>query len=95
MANNWGLIQSEDGGVGCWHVVPLVNIDGQDVCSAAHEVSPTCQCKPFRGEGKGGWTIWQHFDPTHDGAMTDEEWTRDIMSRRLEMVEANYNRPVQ
>lgn len=94
MANNWGLIRAEDGEVGCWHVVPLVNIGGEDVCSASHEVSPECQCKPFKGTGKGGWAVWQHFDPTHDGALTAEEWTRDVMGRRVVMKDAHHT-PLQ
>lgn len=92
MANNWGCIRGEDDGVACWHVVPLVNIDGEDVCSAAHILSDACPCHPFKGEGSGGWTIWQHFDPTHDGAMTAEELTRDVMARRVVMTEAHYKR---
>lgn len=92
--NNWGLVCGEDDGAACWHVVPLVKIGDEHVCSAAHEISPTCQCGPFGGQGAGGWIVWQHFDPDHAGAMTKEEWDRDVMKRRAKMKEAHDN-PVQ
>lgn len=86
MGANWGSVSSQDeDGSACWHVVPLVDMDGDAVPSAAHEISPQCQCHPFKGQGKGGWTVWQHFDPTHPRALGYDEYVR---LRREAMAEA-------
>lgn len=73
---NWGTVEDRDetGKFIAYHVVPLVEIDGEAIMSGAHEVSATCSCNPVLDRGRGGWNIWLHHDPDHHGALTDAEW---------------------
>ena len=89
MACNWGVIEqrSDHGCFIAYHVVPMVHPDpeGDPVMSAAHDLSEGCPCKPFLEHGKGGWDIWQHHDPDHPGALSEE----DFQSRKATNVGAN------
>jgi hypothetical protein len=103
MAANWGVIESrtESGHFVAYHVVPLIDCDGESICSAAHDLDPNCQCHPFYTLGGSGlpsqlnrkrsngklvcWQIWQHFDPDHPGALSIDEWRNQ---RRMAMAEA-------
>jgi hypothetical protein len=70
MAANWGVIEErdDDGVFIAYHVMPMVNIDGEDVPSAAHIMSDACPCHPSFSQGNGGWDIWTHHDPDHPGS---------------------------
>lgn len=70
MPANWAVIEQLDES-GCflaYHVVPMVNLDGEAVISAAHELHDGCQCRPRLEHGDDGWDIWNHNDPDHPGA---------------------------
>jgi len=74
----WGVIETEDGTER--HVVPMVKIDGEEFPSAGHTLSRYCICRPKNiqdvepafGEFTG--PIWNHHDPDHEGAQSDEEF---------------------
>lgn len=75
VANDWGSVHGTDNdGKPSWHVLPLIDIDGEKLASAAHDASPTCHCGPFPEKAKGGWNVWHHLEPEHPGAMTIDEF---------------------
>lgn len=77
---SWATIEErDDDGLLVWyHVMPMVSLDGDLVISAAHDVSTDCHCRPIL-DGN----IWQHYDPDHDGSMSNEEWNqKKIESQR-------------
>ena len=98
--SNWGLIEERNdaGGFIAYHVMPMVDLDGESVVSAAHEISCICPCKPFvemcgdptakEGERtKDGklkqWKMWLHNDADHPGSLTADEW----LKRKAKAVE--------
>jgi len=72
MAINWAVIETEDGSER--HVVPTINIDGENVVSNAHILSRDCPCAPNNIQdvepayGTFYGPIWNHNDPDHPGA---------------------------
>ncbi len=78
MAADWGcLVAEDDDGASCWHVLPLIELDGEMVPVWSHDASSRCHCGPFPERAAGGWNVWFHCDPDHPGAMTpDEFWQR-------------------
>jgi len=75
MAANWGVIEERElDEFIAYHVVPMIDCDGEAVMSAAHMLSDACPCHPFLEKGNGGWDIWQHHDETHPGALSEEEY---------------------
>lgn len=64
----WGVVEEKNDGDGpvAFHVIPILDFDGEDVVSAAHEVSNTCQCRPSYSINVDGNIIWTHSDPDHD-----------------------------
>jgi hypothetical protein len=101
---HWGVFEdrTDSGKFVAYHVLPLVQADGESLCSAAHRMSAECQCGPFYTLGGSGipsqvgkrdgdgklicWKIYHHFDPDHPGSLTYEEW---IIERRKAMKEAD------
>lgn len=76
MPANWGVIEQldESNRFIAFHVVPLINLDGQPTMSAAHELSSTCPCRPFLSVTDLGFDMLNHHDPDHPGALPDEEY---------------------
>jgi hypothetical protein len=75
MADNWGVVEvwpEED--TTELHVVPMVDLDGESVMSAAHVLDPECRCGPLPSINELGVKMWTHHDPDHIGALTDSEW---------------------
>lgn len=72
MIANWGVLETEDGTER--HVVPMIVIDGESMASAAHIMSPDCDCHPKNIQDEepayGTFTgpIWNHNDPDHPGS---------------------------
>jgi len=95
--SNWGVIEErEDSGrFVSFHVVPLVRIGDEDEMSAAHQLSDACPCHPFYTENDHGYIVWQHFDPTHKGARTHEDWIADIQTRREYLARTAKSRPLE
>lgn len=56
------------------HVVPMIDLDGEKVMSAARVLNSECRCGPLPEISKFGVKMWNHCDPDHVGALTDEEW---------------------
>ena len=71
MAANWGVIEDrdEDGVFIAYHVMPMIQLDGESIVSAAHDMSDACPCHPNLSQGDGGWDIWTHHDPDHPGSL--------------------------
>lgn len=74
MAANWGVVEDrdDDGNFLAYHIMPMVDLDGEAVPSAAHDVSDTCPCHPSMDHGNGGWLIWIHHDADHPGSEEQE-----------------------
>jgi hypothetical protein len=102
MEFNWGVFEerTDKGRFTAYHVVPIINCDGEAICSANHVLHSYCHCKPFHTLGGSGipsqlnhkgadgkllcWEVWQHFDPDHPGALSHNDW---IEKRRAAMRE--------
>jgi hypothetical protein len=80
MANNWGVFEVLDDEeiTLAIHIVPMVNLDGENVMSAAHVLDPECRCGPLPSTNAHGVQMWNHYDPTHEGAQTDEEFSSGL-----------------
>jgi hypothetical protein len=65
--------RDDDGNFIAYHVMPMVQLDGESIVSAAHIMSDACPCHPNLEHGKGGWDIWNHHDPDHVGSKEREE----------------------
>ncbi len=93
MSGKWGLIEERDDGETfvAYHVMPMIEVDGDWQASCAHSLSGECQCKPFMehsgdlsaaiGEKNEDdtlkrWIMWQHHDPEHDGALSEDQWLK-------------------
>ena len=68
------------------HIVPIVDLDGEKVPSAAHEFTSACFCRPrdigkHESAGPNEWPgpMWNHNDPDAPGS--------------LERVEAGIDKP--
>ena len=74
--NSWAVIEERDEGntFVAYHIMPMVTLDGDEMPSAAHDLSETCPCHPLFGRNVHGCVVWNHHDPDHDGALTDSEW---------------------
>lgn len=85
----WGIVEqkNERDQFIAFHVVPIIYLDGEPYASGAHELNGTCPCQPFSTLNKHEARVWQHFDPHHPGALSNEEW---IMKRREAMKEAHF-----
>jgi hypothetical protein len=70
MAANWGVVEERDdaGKFIAYHIMPMVDLDGEPVPSGAHELSDACSCHPNLTEHDGDWDIWNHHDPEHPGS---------------------------
>ena len=70
MAANWGCVEDRDeyGKFIAYHIMPMIQIDGEAIVSDAHDMSKDCHCHPTLEFGKGGWSIWNHNDATHPGS---------------------------
>lgn len=70
MAANWGVVEErdEDDKFIAYHIMPMIDLDGEPVASAAHDLSDACPCHPELQHGNGGWTIWNHHDPDRAGS---------------------------
>lgn len=93
MPAKWGLIEEreDDGHFIAYHVMPMIDVDGEYQASGAHSISKECPCAPILdpcgdlsatvGEKYDDgtlkrWNMWIHHDPEHDGAMSEDEWLR-------------------
>lgn len=79
MTSKWGVIdvRDEDARFIAYHVMPVVLSEGDWIPTDSHEMSENCQCNPFLSHGKGGCPIWNHFDPSHPGGMSAEEFHKE------------------
>jgi hypothetical protein len=75
MAANWGVIEQRDdyGVFIAYHIMPMVDIDGEAHPSGAHGLTKHCHCKPNLEHGTGGWDIWNHHDAEHPGSRENEK----------------------
>jgi len=90
-ASNWGCVEEreDNGKFVAYHIMPMIQIDGQAVVSAAHDSNKDCVCHPFaepcgdqsaalneqRGDGKlKRWIMYQHHEPEHKGALSEDEY---------------------
>ena len=71
MAANWGVIEQVDEGgtFVAFHIVPMVNIDGDVVMSSAHDLNPECQCHPSLSQNDHGYDMLNHHDADHPGSI--------------------------
>lgn len=76
MANDWGVFEEQDdaGKFFAYHIVPMVDLDGESAMSAAHTLEQNCACQPIFDKTKSGRKLVAHHDPDHPGAMTEDEW---------------------
>ena len=58
------------------HIVPMLDLDGERLPSAAHEFTPNCFCRPrdigkYESAGPNAWPgpIWNHNDPEAPGSL--------------------------
>jgi len=84
----WGVVEDreENGTFIAYHVVPMVEIDGDSIPSGAHIMSDSCPCHPFLSHGEGGWDIWNHFDPAAPGGLSMHEWNRQKLEAQGKML---------
>ena len=67
----WGIVADKK----ILHIVPLVDLDGERVMSAAHQADMYCPCNPtFDPE----YSIANHHDPEHPGSLEREDETHGI-----------------
>ena len=91
--SKWGVIEerSEAGNFIAYHVMPMIQVDGEAIVSAVHDLSCICPCKPFvemcgdptakEGELNDDgtfkqWKLWLHHDEDHPGSLTNDEWLK-------------------
>ena len=89
----WGLIEERADAETfvAYHVMPMIEVDGDWQASGAHSLSAECPRTPFMEhcgdlsaavgeENEDGtlkrWVLWQHHDPDHDGALSEDEWLK-------------------
>lgn len=79
MTSKWGVIdvRDDDGRFIAYHVMPVILSEGEWITTDSHEMSENCQCNPFLSHGNGGWPMWNHFDPSHHGGMSAEEFHKE------------------
>jgi hypothetical protein len=74
----WGVVEEMDnaGRFRAYHIIPMVNVDGDLLVSGAHDISAKCHCGPLleRSHTDPTTKIYNHYDPDADGALTAEEW---------------------
>ena len=73
-SKNWGVVEvrDDDGNFIAYHIMPMVDCDGEAVPSNAHTLSDSCHCRPTFEVGHRECSIWNHHDPTHPGSIEME-----------------------
>lgn len=69
--SQWGVYQTEtNAGEKEVHIIPTVEIGGEQMASWAHQSSQKCQCFAQRRLNQHGIEVWVH-DEQNDGTETD------------------------
>lgn len=98
---SWGAFQQRDrdGQFMAYHVVPIVEADGDELPSTAHKLSAYCECHPLCEISQITRTkIFSHHDPEAEGALSETEWDMRVETYgrgqqwRRPIVRVNTNR---
>jgi hypothetical protein len=75
---SWGVFEERDdvGRFRAYHVVPVVQANGDILPSAAHTLSANCDCKPLHERSRYDIDLYNHHDPDADGAMAEDDWEK-------------------
>ena len=86
MTEKWGVIEVRDdeGNFISYHVMPVILRGGEWVITDSHEMREDCQCNPFLSHGRGGWPLWNHFDPEFYGGLSAEEFNKAAQESQKE-----------